>query len=99
MAKLLKPSSLSSGTFWQLMELPRQHDDGVIQITSKTLVTVICLVVSYYTVSVIHSLFFSPLKNVPGPFLARMTRWYEYLMVQRGDSNLEYVRLHKKYGI
>lgn len=99
MEKLLKPSSLSLETFWQLMELPRQHDDGVIQITSKTFVTVICLVASYYTISIIHSLFFSSLRNVPGPFPARITRWYEYLMVQRGDSNLEYVRLHKKYGI
>ncbi|KAH7146836.1 cytochrome P450 [Dactylonectria estremocensis] len=41
---------------------------------------------------------FSPLRKVPGPFLARLTRWWEYRMVVRGDSNLEYIRLHKKYG-
>lgn len=98
MAKFGKASSLSSDVFWQLMELPRRHDDGLIQVTSKTLVTVLCLIASYYTISTFYNLFFSPLKNVPGPFLARVTRWWEYFMVQRGVSNLEYVRLHEKYG-
>lgn len=98
MTKLSKPSSLSSDVFWHLMDLPRQHDDGLIQVTGKTLVTVICLIASYYAISTIHNLFFSPLKDVPGPFLARVTRWWEYLLVQGGVSNLEYVRLHKKYG-
>ncbi|KAH8742276.1 cytochrome P450 [Diaporthe sp. PMI_573] len=98
MAEFVNTGPHSSDAFWQLMKLPRQHDDGVIQVTSKTLLTVACLVVSYYTFSAIHSLLFSPLKNVPGPFLARITHWFEYFMVQRGDSNLEYVRLHKKYG-
>lgn len=98
MAKFGKASSLSSDVFWQLMELPRRHDDGLIQVTSKTLVTVLCLIASYYAISTAYNLFFSPLKNVPGPFLARVTRWWEYFMVQRGVSNLEYVDLHKKYG-
>ncbi|KAK7697057.1 hypothetical protein SLS64_013908 [Diaporthe eres] len=98
MTKFGKASSLSSDVFWQLMELPRQHDDGLIQVTSKTLVTVLCLIASYYAISTAYNLFFSPLKNVPGPFLARVTRWWEYFMVQRGVSNLEYVDLHKKYG-
>lgn len=98
MEKLVTTNSLSSDVFWQLMELPRQHDDGLLQVTGKTLVTIFCLVTSYYTISTLNSLFFSPLKNVPGPFLARMTRWWEYFMVQRGVSNLEYVSLHKKYG-
>lgn len=98
MTKLAKTSSLSSDVFWHLMDLPRKHDDGLIQVTSKTLITVICLIASYYAISTIHNLFFSPLKDVPGPFLARVTRWWEYLLVQRGVSNLEYVRLHQKYG-
>lgn len=99
MEEFAKSSPISSDAFWQLMKLPRQHEDGIIQVTIKTLVTVACLVVSYYAFSIIHGLFFSPLRNVPGPFLARVTRWFEYLMVRRGDSNLEYVRLHKKYGM
>lgn len=98
MAKLGNPSSLSSDVFWQLMELPRRHDDGLVQVTSKALATVLCLIASYYTISTIYNLFFSPLKNVPGPFLARVTRWWEYCMVQGGVSNLEYIRLHKKHG-
>lgn len=98
MAKFGKPSSVPSDVFWQLMELPRRLDDGLVQVTSKIIVTGLCLIASYYTISTAYNLFSSPLKNVPGPFLARVTRWWEYLMVQRGVSNLEYVRLHKKYG-
>lgn len=98
MEKSVKSSSLSADVFWQLMDLPGRHNDGLIQVTSKTFVTVLCLIASFYTIRTIQNLFFSPLKNVPGPFLARITRWWEYLLVRRGDSNLEYIRLHKKYG-
>ncbi|KAG6363849.1 hypothetical protein INS49_008952 [Diaporthe citri] len=98
MAKFGKPSFVSSDVFWQLMDLPRRHDDGLIQVTGKILATVLCLIASYYTIGTIYDLFFSPLKNVPGPSLARVTRWWEYFMVKRGVSNLEYVDLHKKYG-
>lgn len=98
MAKFGKPSSLSTDVFWQLIDLPTRGGDGFIQVTSKSFVTILCLIVSYYSICLTYNLFFSPLRNVPGPFLARVTRWWEYLMVQRGVSNLEYVRLHEKYG-
>ncbi|EEU38517.1 uncharacterized protein NECHADRAFT_19176, partial [Fusarium vanettenii 77-13-4] len=38
------------------------------------------------------------LRKIPGPLLARVTRWWEYRLVSKGDSNLEYIRLHQKYG-
>lgn len=98
MAKFGKPSSLSSEALWQLMDSLRRDDDGLAQVTRKIFVTILCLIFSYYTISLTYNLFFSPLRNIPGPFLARVSRWWEYLMVQRGVSNIEYVNLHKKYG-
>jgi hypothetical protein len=56
------------------------------------------LAISYYFVALLYSLLFSPLRNIPGPFLARVTRWWEYRVVKQGNSNLEFIRLHKKYG-
>jgi hypothetical protein len=56
------------------------------------------LVVAYYLAALFYSLFLSPLRRIPGPFLARMTRWWEYRVVKKGKSNREYIRLHKKYG-
>jgi hypothetical protein len=63
------------------------------------LVTCAIIVVLYYLVPLAHSLFFSPLRKIPGPLLARVTRWWEYRMVIKGHSHLEYIRLHKKYGV
>ncbi|KAH7236613.1 cytochrome P450 [Fusarium tricinctum] len=56
------------------------------------------LVVAYYLAALFYSLFLSPLRRIPGPLLARMTRWWEYRVVKKGKSNQEYIRLHKKYG-
>jgi len=67
-------------------------------LAKKFLITLVLLATSYYLVPLLHSLLFSPLRRVPGPFLARVTRWWEYRMVLGGDSNQEYIRLHKKYG-
>lgn len=57
----------------------------------------LCLI-SYWIIPFLHGLFFSPTKNIPGPLLARLTRWYEYFAVRRGQSNIEYIKLHEKFG-
>ena len=41
----------------------------------------------------------SPLKKVPGPFLARYTRLWELLSVVRGKLHRETVELHQKFGL
>lgn len=61
-------------------------------------VTLFGLAFSYYFVALLYSLFLSPLRSIPGPFLARFTRWWEYRLVKQGNSNQEFIRLHKKYG-
>ncbi|KAH6708915.1 cytochrome P450 [Leptodontidium sp. MPI-SDFR-AT-0119] len=54
--------------------------------------------VSYWLLPFLHGLFFASTRRVPGPLLARITRWFEYRVLFKGDSNLEYVRLHDKFG-
>lgn len=42
---------------------------------------------------------FSPLKQVPGPFLARYSRLWELFSVTRGKSHRNIIKLHEKYGV
>ncbi|OAL54679.1 cytochrome protein [Pyrenochaeta sp. DS3sAY3a] len=58
---------------------------------------VICLI-SYWIIPFLHGLTISSTRNVPGPLLARFTRWYEYFAVLGGKSNIEYMQLHDKFG-
>ena len=46
----------------------------------------------------VYRLFFHPLANVPGPWLARITKWWLVLQVRKGRSNIFMPELHKKYG-
>ncbi|KAF2636018.1 cytochrome P450 [Massarina eburnea CBS 473.64] len=58
-----------------------------------------CTAISFYwLLPFLHGLFIAPTRNVPGPLLARLTRWFEYRVVQKGDSHQEYIRLHQKHG-
>lgn len=49
-------------------------------------------------VSTIQTAFKSGLRNLPGPFLARFSGLYRLSMVYRGQSPVEYRRIHQKYG-
>jgi hypothetical protein len=40
----------------------------------------------------------SPLRSVPGPFLARFTRLWELHVVHKHDFATYNIALHKKYG-
>ena len=42
--------------------------------------------------------FTDPLRSVPGPFLARLTRLWYLKAVNKGDFELENVRLHREHG-
>ncbi|KAK5042882.1 hypothetical protein LTR84_012415 [Exophiala bonariae] len=57
----------------------------------------ICLL-SIVLLHVIYVWFFSPLCHIPGPFLARFTRLWEFWMIAKGDSHQRWVELHEKYG-
>lgn len=43
--------------------------------------------------------FLSPLRDVPGPFLAKLTRLWHIHHILKGDQNLALVALHDQYGM
>lgn len=48
----------------------------------------------------IYRQFLHPLRNIPGPFLARVTGWYEFYhdVVQGGTYVKRFPKFHEKYG-
>lgn len=59
----------------------------------------LCVAISvYYVIWITYTVFFHPLKHIPGPFLARISRLWITLHSIRGDMEHEQRRLHKKYG-
>lgn len=47
---------------------------------------------------IVKSVFFSPLKAIPGPFLAKITSYYRVYLTINGSSPLNSQKLHKRYG-
>lgn len=41
----------------------------------------------------------TPIRRIPGPFLASMTRLWHVWYILRGDQNAELVRLHDAHGM
>jgi hypothetical protein len=39
-----------------------------------------------------------PLGDIPGPFLARFTRWWYFIEIYKGSFELTNIELHRKYG-
>ncbi|KAK9781184.1 putative Cytochrome P450 [Seiridium cardinale] len=46
----------------------------------------------------IYKRYASPLRSLPGPFFASCTRLWKVLSVVRGQTHLEHIALHHKYG-
>ena len=72
--------------------------------TNTTLFTIslaltLCFV--YVTGLVVYRRLFHPLRNVPGPFLAAASGWYEfYYDVIRGSRYFcKILKLHEQYGL
>lgn len=40
----------------------------------------------------------SPLKSIPGPFLAKFTNLWRLIDVYRGSAHLTHIHLHRRYG-
>lgn len=60
--------------------------------------TVLFLPVLYTIYLVVVFYILDPLRSVPGPFLARFTRWWYFYAVWKGDFERTNVELHKKLG-
>ncbi|KAF9870671.1 Pisatin demethylase-like protein [Colletotrichum karsti] len=55
------------------------------------------LVVALLSV-LVYRRFLSPLKTIPGPTLASVSRLWHLYYIVRGDQNLKLIELHKKHG-
>ena len=60
---------------------------------------VVGFVTSVFISQVIYNVFFSPLRSIPGPFLARFTRLWELYSVRKKLSHMEFVHQHEKHGM
>lgn len=59
---------------------------------------VLGLIAAFFVSQIVYDVFFSPLKSIPGPFLARLTRFWELYVLRHGHSHMEFVRQHEQHG-
>lgn len=58
----------------------------------------IVAVCAFALVRYLYQTLTSPLRNVPGPFLARFTRLWELQAIRKHDNAALNIALHDKYG-
>jgi len=56
------------------------------------------LALGIYVAYTIGSVVADPLRDIPGPFLARFTRLWYFFEVYKGSFEITNLNLHKKYG-
>jgi hypothetical protein len=61
-------------------------------------VTIILVLAISYFVSFLASYFKPGLRNLPGPKLAAFTRLWKVYISVKGDAQVTYQAIHKKYG-
>lgn len=59
--------------------------------------TCLGLFAAYHILSLVYELFLSPLRDIPGPLLARFSRLYYFAGVYRGSWEKQEIKLHRKY--
>lgn len=80
---------------YDLSFLTRTMLEGLL---SVSLGNILPLGASLYVLVCLAQCLIDPLRNVPGPLLARFTRlWYLY-KIYKGDFERMNIELHKKYG-
>ncbi|KEF60630.1 uncharacterized protein A1O9_02191 [Exophiala aquamarina CBS 119918] len=58
----------------------------------------IALATAWVTWKVVYNVFFSPLRSIPGPFLAKITPQWLTIIDMAGYRTITIHRLHQKYG-
>lgn len=58
----------------------------------------ICLLSLAYVIYAIYSYLTSPLRSIPGPWVARFTRLWYFMHVRSGEFHHKNIALHAKYG-
>lgn len=47
----------------------------------------------------VYNVFFHSLSAIPGPFFAKISRWWLFKLEMRGNPHMEILDLHRKYGM
>lgn len=63
-----------------------------------TLQNVLILTIGGYLVRIVCLAILDPLRDIPGPFLARFTRAWYAVQVWKGDFEVVNTQLHRQYG-
>jgi hypothetical protein len=58
----------------------------------------ITLFVSFFVGYVVYQRLFAPLARVPGPFWAKLSKWWLIRRARNGDLHRELIRLHGIHG-
>ena len=59
----------------------------------------LALIVFARVVFSLYKYYSSPLRDIPGPLLARITSFWYFFKVYRGCFEKENIELHRKYGM
>lgn len=58
----------------------------------------ILVLVGAFVVRALYKRYASPLRHYPGPFLASFSRLWKVISTASGNTHLEHIELHRKYG-
>jgi hypothetical protein len=61
-------------------------------------IAVVVLLLLFRLIHSVYSCLTSPLRSIPGPFLARFTKLWYLWRVYNGHFEQENIALHRKYG-
>lgn len=61
-------------------------------------IAVVALLLLFRLIHSVYSCLTSPLRSIPGPFLARFTKLWYLWRVYNGHFEQENIALHRKYG-
>ncbi len=67
--------------------------------TALSINLLLAFLVVYETVWIVYARFFHPLRKVPGPFLASVSRIWIIWNVSRADCEKTQRQLHEQYGM
>ena len=75
---------------------PRQGQS--VQFLKTALPCLPVILVGAWALSCLYSIFFHPLRSIPGPFLAKFTEAWRTYKYARGKWHEDVLALHRKYG-
>ena len=78
--------------------VPVEHDGAFIGTVLRYTLWAILILSSVQTALFVYHSLTSPLRDVPGPFLARFGRFYYLLKVAQGRWEHDDIRLHRQHG-